>query len=606
MKHEATGEGGRRALLIGAGEYEDDRLSTLLSPAADCAALAEVLKDPEIGGFEVQDLVDTDRSLVDRAIGDFFRQAGRNDLLLLYFSCHGLESNDKLYFALRHTDRDQPIFTGIPATLVREAMDACRARSIVVILDCCHSGLFPPGAKGEGAASFEKALAGHGRVVLTAGTGNQLAWEGDHPDGGAPALSRFTGALVAGLRSGAADLNGDGLITVSELHTYACEQVHREGPGQTPSLGGRLQYDIALAKVRKKPRKRATSGTRANRRSPAVRPQPVSPWRVAAASGPAGQPVLHDGLLIVQEKSLLYVIDAKSHRRYPLIRMRHTGPPAFHGGAVYFPGRGGALQAVDLRTGRPRHVRPVKVRDGFLTASADTLYAAAPDTTLRALDPETGADRRPPSPTGARMTCAPVRVADAVLYVTSAPGPADAAEDRVVAVGAATGRHMWTRSFGSPLVPEWFTATDQGLYVVERAGPEHHMVTSLDPADGGELWTYASAAPLAAAPAAGEGRVVLGDTDGRLTVLDGRCGDVAWERKTEGRLLTPAFFSGDTLLTADRAARLTARRLSTGRRLACKELLLSPDPRSGPAVGDGVLYLTDSRGDVHAMRADLR
>src|SRR5256886_4070141 len=51
---------------------------------------------------------------------------------------------------------------------------------------------------------------GRGRVVLTATSATQLAWEGDEPT--SPSI--FTRYLVRGLKTGEADSNKDGSITV--------------------------------------------------------------------------------------------------------------------------------------------------------------------------------------------------------------------------------------------------------------------------------------------------------------------------------------------------------------------------------------------------------
>ena len=46
--------------------------------------------------------------------------------------------------------------------------------------------------------------------------------------------SVFTRHLVNGLRTGEADLNGDGNITVDELYTFARDHVIEEMPNQRP------------------------------------------------------------------------------------------------------------------------------------------------------------------------------------------------------------------------------------------------------------------------------------------------------------------------------------------------------------------------------------
>lgn len=390
MTTQSFGNGNRGALLIGTGTYDHPELPALRSPEVDCTRLDTLLRDPKIGAFEVQTLIDADRSTLERAIAEFFLTAWGDDVRLLYLSCHGILSrNDKLHFAIRQTDPERPAYTTISAAYIHDVMEECRARSIVVILDCCYSGLFLPGAKSDESARFEEALVGHGRVVITAGTRSQRTWEGHHPDADTPAPSLFTGMLIEGISSGAADLNGDGFVTLQELYRYACERLHQEGAAQNPRMGGEMQYDIALAKVRKKRKQRSSDRADGQSRRSAgtkARHKP-EPWQTRAASGPARQPVLSDGLLVVHEAYRLHVMDPESRQRRGLIKMRYSGSPALYRDTAYFPGKDGRLYAVDLRTGKPRASHPILVRDGLLSVSKDVLYAPAQNGSLYAFDP---------------------------------------------------------------------------------------------------------------------------------------------------------------------------------------------------------------------------
>jgi outer membrane protein assembly factor BamB len=609
---QAFGEGHRRALLIGTGTY--DQLSKLLSPEVDCAGLAEVLRDPEIGHFEVQELVDADRPLLERAIEEFFLTARRDDVCLLYFSCHGVRNrSDKLYFAVRNTDPERPAHSAISASFVHDMMDECRARSIIVVVDCCYSGLFIPGAKGSESAGFEEALAGHGRVIITAGTRMQRAWEGDHSDAETPSLSRFTAAIVEGLRSGDADLNGDGLVTLHDLFKYTSERLHLEGIEQTPRMGGEMQYDIVLTKVKKKRRQRSSRTTRKRPSRRTAGPSPTRraevPWRVSAASGSARQPVLSDGTLVVHEKYSLHVFDAESRRRYPLIQTNYPGSAVFHSGTAYFPGPGSLLRSVDLRTGKPRRSARLQVCDGLLRVSVDTLYATSPDGSLHSIDVRSDGVRWSQGLGQPAVGCPPEVAAGSVIVMTEEPRPlgdaTDPAEKRVQAFLEVTGQPNWSYRPERPLSGDW-AVTDSGIYLVQQVGFSRQRIVAVDPADGEPLWRFDAAANLAVAPAAVSGLVVFGDVDNRLVALDAKSGAQLWERKTKGRVLTRPFAVGDTLFTADRAATLTAWKLPAGRKLRSYEVLLSADRQGAPACTDDWLYLTDSQGDMHALPAKLR
>ena len=63
--------GRKLALLVATSRYADATFTPLTAPAHDVAALADVLRDPDIGGFEVTTLIDESRAAVGTAIGDF-------------------------------------------------------------------------------------------------------------------------------------------------------------------------------------------------------------------------------------------------------------------------------------------------------------------------------------------------------------------------------------------------------------------------------------------------------------------------------------------------------------------------------------------------------
>ncbi|OKJ62216.1 molecular chaperone DnaJ [Streptomyces sp. CB02009] len=607
MTTQSFGNGNRGALLIGTGTYDHPELPALRSPEVDCTRLDTLLRDPEIGAFEVQTLIDADRSTLERAIAEFFLTAWGDDVRLLYLSCHGILSrNDKLHFAIRQTDPERPAYTTISAAYIHDVMEECRARSIVVILDCCYSGLFLPGAKSDESARFEEALAGHGRVVITAGTRSQRTWEGHHPDADTPAPSLFTGMLIEGISSGAADLNGDGFVTLQELYRYACERLHQEGAAQNPRMGGEIQYDIALAKVRKKRKQRSSDRADGqSRRSAGTKSQhKPEPWQTRAASGPAQQPVLSDGLLVVHEAYRLHVMDPESRQRRGLIKMRYSGSPALYRDNAYFPGKDGRLYAVDLRTGKPRASHPILVRDGLLSVSKDVLYAPAQNGSLYAFDPSTLRPLWSLPINKLTIVSRPQAAAGYVLFMARDSQVSGATTghgaDRIVAVSK--GREAWSYITDAPLSPNW-AVTDQGVYaVVQPNGPSApQSIVALAPESGQLIWSFDTNTRLASAPVVADGTLIFGGADRRLVALDTRTKAHLWAKKTEGLLLHQPFIAGDTLFTADRAAKVTGWKLPTGRRVRSHDLLVSPDPQGSPAISDGFMYVTSSQGDVHAL-----
>nr|WP_237534620.1 PQQ-binding-like beta-propeller repeat protein [Streptomyces sp. SID3343] len=289
--------------------------------------------------------------------------------------------------------------------------------------------------------------------------------------------------------------------------------------------------------------------------------------------------------------------------------MKYPGSPAFHGGAAHFPGQDRWLQSVDLRTGRRRRSAQVQVCDGLLNVCADVLYAFGPEGLVHSIDLLSNEIRWSSRLGQPVVGCAPEVAAGHVIVMTERSRPLAGAANRngrrVLAVLDATALHSWTYDPEGQLSPEW-VVTDLSIYLVEQIEPTHQRIVAVDPTNGKTLWDFHTVGDLAAAPATANGLVIFGDVDNRLVALDARSGKLKWESKSKGRVLTRPFAADDTLFTADRAGILTAWRLSGGQKRRSRDLLLSPDRQGRPAAGHDRLYLTDSRGDIHALPTTLR
>jgi Caspase domain len=227
----------RHALVVAAGSYRDPALSDLRAAAQDAFDLGAVLGEPRIGGFSVTWLLDGTERDVRVGVTDLLAARGVDDLVLLYVSCHGLlDARRQLYFATTDTQASRPAATAVDAQWLSARLDECRAQQIV-ILDCCYSGAFARGAK-AGDLDLEQLVTGpaRGRVVLTASRSTESSFEGDPRFHGGSVGSVFTSALVEGIRSGGADRDDDGVITIDEAFDYAYRRVRELGSPQTPQL----------------------------------------------------------------------------------------------------------------------------------------------------------------------------------------------------------------------------------------------------------------------------------------------------------------------------------------------------------------------------------
>jgi hypothetical protein len=230
----------RLALVVATSTYIDSALRQLRAPAQDAADFSSVLADPGIGGFTVTQVINSSAQEIRLAIDEFVTDRQPDDLLVIYLSCHGLvDARRRLYFAAADTLKHRLAATGVESEWLLDQLEDCRARRQVVILDCCFSGAFARGAKGDTDLDLGARFHGHGRgrVILTASRGTEYSFEGDPVPGSVvESGSVFTSALVKGIRTGDADRDHDGYISVDEAYRYTYDTVRAANANQTPQL----------------------------------------------------------------------------------------------------------------------------------------------------------------------------------------------------------------------------------------------------------------------------------------------------------------------------------------------------------------------------------
>ncbi len=244
-------QGGRYALLIGISNYTSD-LNPLPSAVRDVEALRQVLIDPDIGGFldsDVTVLMDAKKGAIETAIHQLFSNRKKDDLLLFYFSGHGVvDSRGDFYLTSLSTRKNALRPTAVSSGYVHRAINDSRSRHQVVVLDCCFSGAFSKGmlAKSIDTVNVLPKLGGEGRAIMTASESSQYTFEQEGFD-----LSLYTHFFVEGLRTGIADLDEDGYVSVGELHEYVQDKLRIANDHMSPSFYPVKEgYRIVLAKAK--------------------------------------------------------------------------------------------------------------------------------------------------------------------------------------------------------------------------------------------------------------------------------------------------------------------------------------------------------------------
>jgi hypothetical protein len=177
------------------------------------------------------------------------------DLLLIYYAGHGLLGpvGEDLYLTVQGTEMgDELPFSAVRFSQLRDACLQSKARTRVIVLDCCYSGRAIPGALSEGGA--EEAFLGQVRVegtyTLTAAPANRVAKAIPGHE-----YTAFTGELLEVLRNGMSD--GPELLTLSSIYKELKIALASKGMPPPQQFGTDTADMIALGR---NPR-RASEGT---------------------------------------------------------------------------------------------------------------------------------------------------------------------------------------------------------------------------------------------------------------------------------------------------------------------------------------------------------
>lgn len=232
------------ALLVGVSNYESS-LDSFPQGIKNAEAIEEVLLDPELGSFDpnnVMFLANPDRATIERSIKQLFFDRRTDDLLLLYFS--GLTIKDKagqLYFGVRNTrtNRQGNIISSsaVAVKFLRKQMNNCKSSRQVILLDSCLSS---SNNNQRNTVNIGQELLSQGlaiwrskpiTTIATASSSNLYCFPSPEEE-----LSPYTSYLVEGIKTGDADFDYDGSISIAELHQYAKQKVQKINPQVKPEI----------------------------------------------------------------------------------------------------------------------------------------------------------------------------------------------------------------------------------------------------------------------------------------------------------------------------------------------------------------------------------
>ncbi|MGN0777493.1 MAG: FlgD immunoglobulin-like domain containing protein [Candidatus Ventricola sp.] len=220
-----------RALLVACSDFVSQMdLGAAISGNLHMIGSAFISAGVNLGSLSIEDGTIGTQEALRFALHDAFDEAVEDDLSILYLCTHGiLSSSDdgQVYLLLGDGQTETPLGAQDLYDLIRDVQG-----EKLLIVDACYSGALIgrgmpqqgllPGSRTE-PAFFTPFLADSSVHVLTSASGSESSWYYDSEGLSSGAVSYFASALSSGLGlygAPEADLSGDGLVTLSELHRY--------------------------------------------------------------------------------------------------------------------------------------------------------------------------------------------------------------------------------------------------------------------------------------------------------------------------------------------------------------------------------------------------
>jgi helicase len=235
-----------RGHFIGIDRHSSASINWLSCARRDAAAVHALFADT-LGGQNLL-LVDehATRANIQRSFEDL-QSAAEDDLVVVTFSGHGTETHEIVTF---DADIDDLGNTCIPLETLGEWLSKIPARNLILVLDCCFSGGM--GAKGlqvdtvprdlPSTDSRLEQLSGKGRLILTASSASERAWESSKRGHGF-----LTFYLLEGLQ-GPAETVDAGKLSIYRLLEYVTKRVIESassiGKDQHPSVRGSVDGNL--------------------------------------------------------------------------------------------------------------------------------------------------------------------------------------------------------------------------------------------------------------------------------------------------------------------------------------------------------------------------
>jgi hypothetical protein len=245
------------AVIVGIADYKDSKIPDLKYAEKDAKSYFDFLQTPQGGKVPDENIAlltgtKATRGNILKALNEKFLRASSQDLIIFYFSGHGISGDlgGNGYLMSWDTEFENEAGTALEMDDIQKRVEKSKAKVKLNFIDACHAGLFQTtntkGDLSETNRQISQALlnaianADGGTISFLASSAREQSLEDDKLGGGV-----FTHYLIKGLK-GAADLSQpgtkghkNGVVSIGEINTYISEAVKKQTNfKQNPSLAG--------------------------------------------------------------------------------------------------------------------------------------------------------------------------------------------------------------------------------------------------------------------------------------------------------------------------------------------------------------------------------